>query len=227
MNVESIEIVICKSCGTKNRIRSGLYSGKFRCGSCQAVLQLATDSDWWIVREFQLSEPVLLFIRGIFAATVFAIPIWVAYSAIANPQKVRKTASIDVQTSPWMISEPAPLSESSPPSPNSNTKLPLKAGTKIQLPDHLNAEGEPLVLELKIALTQIELQKILDNDFPSTPASIRPRSATAAVPYVNSVEVEGLQNSSKRAPQALQLSSSSKIYKIVNSNLPSASNPMR
>ena len=85
MSTNADEVIQCAACGTKNRVRSGMLSGTFRCGACQALLLRPLGSSW-LVRAIH-ATPELFFrcCRGITALAIFSIPIWVGYSSLTHP----------------------------------------------------------------------------------------------------------------------------------------------
>jgi hypothetical protein len=118
MSADSVEIVTCAACGTKNRIRSGLPSGTFRCGSCQALLMRPTGTSWLARSIHSVPELFFRFARGVTALTVFAIPIWVAYTSIAHPeQKPSKSTGTYTTPRPQLAPRPTPPPFNEPPEP--------------------------------------------------------------------------------------------------------------
>ena len=91
MSADPVEIVTCTTCGTKNRIRRGLPSSAFRCGTCQATLVRPTGMGWLARTSRSAPELFFRFARGVMALTILAIPIWVAYISITD--RAQKTST--------------------------------------------------------------------------------------------------------------------------------------
>jgi hypothetical protein len=118
MSADSVELVTCAACGIKNRIRSGLPSGTFRCGTCQTLLVRPTGMSWFAGRIHSAPELFFRFARGVAALTVFAIPIWVAYISIVNPeQKPTNSTGTSTPRRPQLAPRPTPPPFNEPPEP--------------------------------------------------------------------------------------------------------------
>ena len=94
------EVVVCRACGTQNRIRTDLHNAQFRCGSCHAPIEGFSRQDR---AANAIPKTFFRFAQCLLEIAIFAIPIWVAYDSLAHPKR-----EPDKSTVPYSTGTPHP-----------------------------------------------------------------------------------------------------------------------